>query len=110
MAKEKELEVVTMVHTDESPVQPDYNRVVNLDDEQNEFITFEQVDYPKIQSKHGKWNDWSLTSLLKAGIDPAFAIHTGMNTRLEGVGVIEGISADVEAAFANAESSQKNED
>lgn len=96
MAKDLE----SKVYTDESPIQVDFNRVVNHDDDGNEFITYEEFDYPKYQQSLGKWNDWSLDSLLKAGIDPAFPIHTGMNTRLEGVDVLNGIISDLDAALA----------
>lgn len=68
----------------ESPIVKDYARKVNVDSEGNEFITWEEVDYPKLQQSLGIWNDWSLTSLLKAGVNPNFPIHTGNPTRLEG--------------------------
>lgn len=73
----------------QSPVQDDYNRVVNYDEDGNEYITYEKVDYPTLQESLGSWMDWSLTNLLKAGIDPAFPIHTGLNTRLEGVDFVQ---------------------
>lgn len=71
-----------------SPLQKDFNRVVNYDENGNEYLTWEEVDYPSIQASHGFVSDWSLDSLLKAGIDPGFPIHTGLNTRLEGIGVV----------------------
>lgn len=76
-----------------SPVQKDFNRVVNYDENGNEYITWEEVDYPSIQAANGLVSDWSLDSLLKAGIDPGFPIHTGSPTRLEGIGVINNAAA-----------------
>lgn len=77
----------------ESPIQKDFNRVVNYDSEGNEFITWEEVDYPSIQASNGSAADWSLNALLAAGINPDFPIHTGNPTRLEGVGVIANASS-----------------
>lgn len=72
----------------QSPVQKDYSRVVNYDSEGNEYITFVEFDYPSFQKSLGSVNDWSLDSLLAAGINPDFPIHTGVGTRLEGVSSI----------------------
>ena len=83
-----------------SPIQKDYNRVVNYDDEGNEFITWEEVDYSKIVKSLGSVADWSLNALLKAGINPNFSISTGNPTRLEGLGVIDDAQAYVDALFA----------
>lgn len=80
-----------------SPVQPDFKRVVNIDDEGNEFITYEEIDYPKYQKSLGSVADWSLESLLKAGIDPGFPIHTGYNTRLEGVDDVNSMIDEIDA-------------
>ncbi len=71
-----------------SPVQKDFERVVNYDENGNEFITWKEVDYPSFQASNGLVSDWSLDSLIKAGIDPGFPIHTGNPTRLDGIGVL----------------------
>ena len=68
-----------------SPVRDDFDRIVNIDDEGNEFITYEKVDYPKFQKSLGSFADWSLNALLKAGINPNFPIHTSNPTRLDGL-------------------------
>lgn len=73
----------------QSPVQEDYSRKVDYDEEGNEYITYVKVDYPKIQQSLGSVKDWSLDALLKAGIDPAFPIHTGNPTRLEGLNELD---------------------
>lgn len=76
-----------------SPVQKDYSRVVNYDENGNEYITWEEVDYSSLQAANGKVSDWSLNSLLSAGINPNFPIRTGLNTRLEGIGVVSEATA-----------------
>lgn len=76
-----------------SPVQPDYTRVVRFDEDGNEIVSYEKTDYPSIQASHGFVTDWSLDALLKAGINPNFGIHTGLTTRIEGVGVVVEASA-----------------
>ena len=68
-----------------SPVQDDVARIVNYDEDGNEFITYEKVDYPKLQRSLGSVLDWSLSALLKAGVNPNFPIHTGNSTRLDGL-------------------------
>lgn len=90
-----------------SPVQKDYNRVVNYDENGNEFITYEEVDYPAIQKSNGTVDMWELNSLLSAGINPNFPIHTGSNTRLEGVGVVKQAEAIADSILA--ESVENNE-
>lgn len=89
-----------------SPVQKDYDRKVNYDEDGNEFITWEEVDYPKLIRSLGSVSDWSLNSLLKAGINPNFSISTGNPTRLEGLGVIDGAQAYVDALFAENENKE----
>lgn len=76
-----------------SPVQKDFNRVVNYDENGNEYITWEEVDYSSIQNANGVVSDWSLNSLLAAGINPGFPIHTGSPTRLEGISVVDSAAA-----------------
>lgn len=79
-----------------SPVQKDYARVAKHDDNGNEYITFEEIDYAKLQSSLGTVDMWSLNALLKAGINPDFPIHTGNPTRLEGIDVITQAEAMVD--------------
>lgn len=73
----------------QSRVCDDLQRVVNVDENGDERITFEKVDYPKLQESLGDFMKWSLKSLVSAGIDPDFGIKTGFNTRLDGVDVVE---------------------
>lgn len=80
-----------------SPVQVDYDRVVNHDEEGCEYITYVPVDYKKIVASHGKVSDWSLENLLKAGINPDFPIHTGVGTHLEVASAIDEVMAAIDA-------------
>lgn len=73
-----------------SPVQEDYKRVVSHDEDGNEFITYEKVNLAEYQKSLGLVDNWSLETLLKAGIDPNFSIHTGYNTRLDGLDSLNG--------------------
>lgn len=83
-----------------SPVQKDYNRVVNYDENGNEFVSYEEVDYSTLVHSQGKVTDWSLNALLSAGINPNFPIHTGLNTRLEGLDVVNQASAFVDSLLS----------
>lgn len=84
-----------------SPVSKDFVRVQNFDENGNEYITYEEFDYPTYQKSLGSVQDWSLDSLMKAGINPAFPIHTGLNTRLEGVDVINDIASIADAILSD---------
>lgn len=90
-----------------SPVQKDYNRVVNYDENGNEFITFEEVDYPAIQQANGEAADWSLNALLAAGVNPNFPIHTGNNTRLEGLNTLNQAIAIADSILAEETKSEE---
>lgn len=92
----------------ESRVVPDYIRKVNYDNDGNEFITYEEVDLQKFQESLGTVDMWSLDALLKAGIDPAFSIHTGLNTRLEGVGIVNS-AVDIIDQFLSDNAQEVNE-
>lgn len=72
----------------QSRVCDDFQRTVNVDEKGDEHITFDKVDYKKLQDSLGDCDKWSLRSLVYAGIDPDFGIKTGFNTRLDGVGVL----------------------
>lgn len=88
-----------------SPVVDDFERNVHYDDDGNEFVTFDKVDYPSIQAKNGFIMDWSLDSLMKAGINPQFAIHTGYATRLDGFDELNRIAAAVDSVLDNGDKS-----
>lgn len=73
----------------QSRVCDDYQRTVNVDEKGDEHITFDKVDYKKIQDSLGDYQKWSLKSLVDAGVDPDFGIKTGFGTRLEGISVVD---------------------
>ena len=92
-----------------SPIQKDFNRVVNIDETGNEYISWEEVDYSAIQKSNGSASDWSLNSLLAAGINPNFPIHTSLNTRLEGIGVVKDAVAIADEILSDNDSTPKND-
>lgn len=86
-----------------SPSRGDVQRVVNYDEDGNEYITYEPIDYPALLASRGSVSDWSLDSLLKAGIDPKFGVHTGLNTRLEGVSIVDSFAAAADTMLSQIE-------
>lgn len=90
-----------------SPIQKDYNRIVNYDEDGNELITYEEVDYPSIQESNGSVEVWSLNALLKAGVNPNFPIHTGNNTRLEGLNALNQAVAIADSILAEETKSEE---
>ena len=86
-----------------SPIQKDVWRKVDHDEDGIEIISWPEVDYEKLQQSLGTVDDWKLENLLKAGIDPSFSIHTGYNTRLEGVNDINNIEKNLDEIFSNPE-------
>lgn len=90
----------------ESPVQPDFERFIDVDENGNEYVSWKETDYTSIRLRNGSVSAWSLNSLLAAGIDPKFGIHTGNPTRLEGVGVVNDASAYLDSIMSET----KNED
>lgn len=84
-----------------SPVFDDYLLVEKVDKDGGIVMVPEKVDYPEIQKSHGSVEDWSLSNLLKAGINPgSFSIHTGYNTKLDGVSAINDVAADIDVAIS----------
>lgn len=92
-----------------SPIQKDVWRKVDYDENGNEIISWPEVDYEKLLHSLGTIDDWKLENLLKAGISPNFSIHTGYNTRLEGVSDINNIEKNLDEIFNNPEYAPGNE-
>lgn len=65
-----------------SPIQKSYDLVSDFSDGR-EVKSFVETDYPKIVESHGTVEDWSLESLMKAGVNPSFSIHTSSGSRLD---------------------------
>lgn len=82
-----------------SPVQKDYVRKVKTDGE-TEVVVYEEVDYAKLHKSLGKASDWNLDTLLKAGVNPNFPIHTGNPTRIEGLDAISDFAARADDILA----------
>lgn len=87
----------------QSPVQEDVARKAQYDEDGNEFVVYEKVDYPKFQQSLGSVDNWSLNALLAAGINPDFPIHTGNGTRLEGLNSIAEFDAMANEILSEAE-------
>lgn len=85
-----------------SPIQVDYNRVVKYDEDRNELISYEKVDYPALVKSNGTAEIWSLNNLLKAGVNPNFPIRTGLNTRIEGAAEVEKAAAVAEQILSES--------
>ena len=75
----------------------DFYQVEKRDEDGDIFTVYEKFDYPKHQASLGSVSDWSLSNLLKAGVNPNFSIRTGLNTRLEGASVVASAVASVDA-------------
>lgn len=84
-----------------SRVCEDLIRVVKHDEKGGEYVTWEPFDSDAYQKSLGPVDNWSLDSLLKAGIDPKFGIHTGYNTRLEGLNDIDAMAAVADSIIAD---------
>lgn len=84
-----------------SPVVPCIERVSKFDENGKEVVSFEDQDlFSSVVLSHGKFSDWSINSLMKAGISPDFPIRTGPVSRVESAKDIESISSAVEKMFA----------
>lgn len=92
-----------------SPHKDCYEQKIDYDKDLNPIISYCKVDSSKIIEANGKASDWSLSVLLKAGINPSFPIHTSMNSRLEGIGILNGIVDDVDKFFAENTESVESE-
>lgn len=91
-----------------SPVIGDVERIVEYDENGTEKVTFRKVDYPSITKSLGVSSDWSLKSLLAAGVNPNFPIHTGSVSRLENASEIESVAVDVENFFNESKNVENN--
>ena len=92
-----------------SPVADSYVRVVNRDEKGNEYITYVPFDSAAYQKSLGPVDNWSLANLVKAGIDPSFAIHTGNPTRLEGDAFVRDAEKVVESLIQDSPASENVE-
>ena len=84
-----------------SPLVDDYEPVVKCDKNGNEMIAYQLVDYSKVLQSNGTVDMWSLKSLLASGINPNFSVHTGYNTRLDGVNDINEVVSMIDQIDLN---------
>lgn len=82
-----------------SPLVTDYVRNVYHDEKGGEYVIYEKFDSAAYQKELGPVENWSLDSLMKAGIDPRFGIHTTSPTRLEGASVMDDFVEKSESLF-----------
>lgn len=94
-----------------SPFIEDYLQRKVLTDA-GEVVKYEKVDYSSLIASNGVVSNWSLDSLLSAGVDPSFPVRTGLVTRLDGVSslnefvsVADTILSDVGSAAPSGSSS-----
>lgn len=91
-----------------SPVQKSYELVRDFSDGR-EVKSFVETDHSKIIESHGSVSDWSLEALTKAGINPAFPIHTSApGSRTDVASQAEALSSVVDNLL-NSESDSKTE-
>lgn len=84
----------------DSPYVEDYRRVSNFDKDGVEVVTYVEKDFPSIVKSHGKVSDWSLTSMVKAGIDPSsFHVQTSSATRLDSFNELSSWSQAVDSVL-----------
>lgn len=87
-----------------SPVEPDTIRVVKKDEKGTEYVSYEPFDSAAYQKSLGLVTDWSLDSLLAAGIDPRFGVSTGSNTRLGLVGAAQDAVSQINSVIESEKS------
>lgn len=92
----------------QSPIIPDVYRKVDRDEKGQEKITYPTVDYPSFQKSLGVVDNWSLNSLLKAGINPNMSIHTGNPTRLEGLSSLDKFGEVAEKIISEETNNSEN--
>lgn len=71
-----------------SPNCEDFVRVVKHDEKNGEHVVYEKFDSAEYQQSLGPVSNWSITSLMKAGISPDFPVSTGYNSRIEGINTV----------------------
>lgn len=93
------------IRIDTSPVFPTIILKHHLSKEGDDIVTLEEDDISSSVLSKGKFQDWSLDALTKAGIDPGFVIHTTDVSRTDGYG---RMSAGVEAINKELDSLDKS--
>lgn len=90
----------------DSPYVPDYRRVSNFDKDGVEVVTYVEKDFPSIVKSHGKADDWSLSSMIQAGIDPSsLRVNTSASTRLDSFNDISAWNQAIDNALNESKES-----
>lgn len=66
-----------------------------------EVVKYEKADYSSLIASNGVVSNWSLNSLLSAGVDPSFHIRTGLVTRLDGVSSLNEFSSAADTILSD---------
>lgn len=80
-----------------------YLLVDKVDKDGNTILVPQKIDYAEIQKSHGTVDMWSIDALMKAGINPAFNIHTGNVTRLEGIYDVNSVLSEIPESVVTIE-------
>lgn len=80
-----------------TPRAVEYQRVENFDEDGTSLVSYSPVDLNFVRKSNGSVELWSLSTMLKAGVNPQTAIHTGHNTRLEGLSELHTFEASADA-------------
>lgn len=80
-----------------SPRAVEFQRVENFDEDGSSFVSYSPLDLNAVRKSNGSVDLWSLSTMLKAGVNPQTSIHTGHNTRLEGLPELHNFEASADA-------------
>lgn len=80
-----------------TPVTDDYLLVHKTGKDGEDITELEKVDYVKLQRSLGPASNWSITALMRAGIDPkSLTPHTSSPTRSEGYDEVDKLISDLQ--------------
>lgn len=83
-----------------SPVIPEFALVTKKDEDGADIMEWKETDTKQVLTELGTAQDWCLSALLKAGINPqSMSVHTGYNSRIEGIDDLSAFEAAAEAAL-----------
>lgn len=68
-----------------SPLVVEYHRQEFLDANGDSHVAYVKTDLNRVRVSNGTGDLWNLSTMLKSGVNPQSSIHTGNNTRLEGI-------------------------
>lgn len=68
-----------------SPQVVEYHRQEFPDANGESHVAYVKTDLNSVRVSNGTGDLWNLSTMLKSGVNPQTPIHTGNNTRLEGI-------------------------